>query len=160
MESSDPLPDLIATDCSDEELLTRLVSVWFSDFKNAAIMFQGIPVYWDQQLGSGSVLENGFWHLVSRVSPTTGDRILDRSRASRLRWCPAILRRCPWPDVLIWHSRGARIRTNVWHIRGEYVIVLEDRSHSGVAAMHLVTAFHVDGRATERKLRKQYLRQK
>ncbi|MGH2617297.1 MAG: hypothetical protein ACRDJC_18855, partial [Thermomicrobiales bacterium] len=59
---------------------------------------------------------------------------------------------------MVWNYREGRgrLRTYVWLERWSYVVVLEAITTRDGEVMQIVTAFHVDGKATERAVRRKY----
>ncbi|MER3439704.1 MAG: hypothetical protein C4346_20100 [Chloroflexota bacterium] len=145
---------------TEEEIIVKLRALGLADFRERRVMFRGLPVVWDEQIRSGGTYEEGFWHLITREGSLPGVRRLDRRRAERLSWCAAILRHADDPAILVWdYPEGhCRKRTYLWFERGAYVIVLEIRERRTDVVAFLVTAFHVDGPAHERALRRKYAR--
>lgn len=68
--------------------------------------------------------------------------VKDLSRASRL--------------VFEYEEGTGKVRTYLWGHTFDYVVVLEKISRREKAAYMLITAFHVDGDSSRRRLRKKY----
>lgn len=160
MERPAWLPAMAPVDGPPAEVLPRLYRLFLADFEAKPRLFQGLPVRWDRRPVSGQVYEQGFWHLVSRFDQRTKARRFDQRRAERLPWLAALLENAGDPGVLVWEYREAhgRLRTYVWLERWDYVAVLETVATPSDTSIVLVTAYFVDGRATERAFRKKHER--
>ncbi len=73
-------------------------------------------------------------------------------------WCAPCILHDQDPALLVWDYREAsrRVRTYLWFDEGDYVVILEKRPHRQGEIAWLVTAHHVDGDSTRRKLRRKY----
>lgn len=79
---------------------------------------------------------------------------MDYRRAERLCWCRPLIEHADEPEVLSWEAdHQGRVRSYLWLPEEDYVAVLAHRSSDVVI---LVTAYHVDGDSTRRKLRRSY----
>lgn len=153
------LPELVDTNGSWDEILSRLYAVFESDFKNGKPRFNGLPVWWDRRRLDGDPHEEGFWHLVTRDDKTTGDRLLDTHRAQRLTWCRAVIGNSNDAEVLVfdYEEGSGRIRTYLWVHQHDYVVILEKvvRKKKAIAYL-LVTAFCLDGPSRRQAMQKKY----
>ena len=160
MERPPWLPEMESVEGSADEILRRLFERFLADFGAKACIFQGLPVGWNSAkiVISGQTFDRGFWHLVSREDQKARVRKFDPRRAERLAWCAPLLTNAHHESVLVWQYREGhgRLRTYVWLRHWAYVIVLEAITTPAGEVMQLVTAFHVDGRATERGFRRKY----
>lgn len=160
MERPPWLPELESLEGSAPDNLRRLYQRFLDDFATATCHFQGLPVRWDATtiVIQGETIDQGFWHLVSREDQKARVRRFDPRRAERLVWCAPLLANAHDGAVLVWEYREGhgRLRTYVWLRQWAYVVVLEAISTRAGEAMQLVTAFHVDGRATERGFSRKY----
>jgi hypothetical protein len=154
------LPDLEDVDGPVEDVIRRLFERFRADFSLNTCHFRGLRVTWDQGtiVVGGQTYDRGLWHLVSREDQRTRRRRFDPRRAERLPWCAPLLANADDGSALIWDYREGhgRQRTYVWLNRLDYVLVLEGISTRSGEQMRLVTAFHVDGPATERGFRRKY----
>ena len=160
MERPPWLPELESVEGPVEEILGRPYRRFLDDFGVSTCLFQGLPVGWDKAsiTVSGQLVDRGFWHLVSREDQKARVRRFDPRRAERLPWCAPLLTNAHDEAVWVWRYREGhgRMRTYVWLRHSSYVIVLEAISARAGEMMQLVTAYHVDGRATERGFRRRY----
>lgn len=161
MSSSLPgwIPALVDTDGSWDEILDRLYAVFEQDFKVGRPTFKGLPIWWDRRFTDGDSHEDGFWHLITKDDPSSGDRLLDTFRAKRLRWCRAIVDNHTDASVLVWDylEGSGKVRTYVWVEQSDYLVVLEKQLRKGRGvAYFLVTAFHLDGESRRRATRRKY----
>jgi hypothetical protein len=103
----------------------------------------------------GERFEEGFWHLISRTDPLSKERIADYRRAERLCWCRPVIEHSDDPVIRCWDSNaeGKRVRSYLWLEPEDYVVVLEQRA---VDTVFLITAYHLDGESSRRKLRRSY----
>lgn len=153
------LPELLDTDGAWQDILDRLYAVFTSDFKIGRPTFRGLPIWWDRKCSEGDSHEDGFWHLVTKDDPASGNRLLDTFRAKRLKWCRAIIDNHVDAAVLVWNYRegNGKIRTYLWLENSDYLIVLEKTVRRGKdVAYFLVTAFHLDGESRRRATRRKY----
>ena len=150
------LPELCETCGRQDEVLARLHAVFQHDFASNALFIDGSPVWFDRRLVGR--YEESFLHLVTRTDYRTGERLLDPRRAERLAWCGAIVRHCDDPVIRRWRFKegSGRVHLYVWYEEGDYVVVLEERLMRRGRVYFLVTAYHVDGDATRRRLRAKY----
>lgn len=152
------LPDIVSVDGRWEQVVVMLYRIFDHDFRLTGCAFGGHPVWWDLTK-RGSPYEEGFWHLITKFDPRQGDRLLDPRRAERLPWCKPTIANSDQPEVRIWQyeEAGRKNRTYLWLEGWDYVVVLEERTlRGGRQIAFLITAFHVDGESTRRRLRKKY----
>lgn len=153
------LPDMVSVDGEWNQVLVTLYAIFENDIKRTRPIFQNNPVWWDRRVLPGEQYEEGFWHLVSKRDWETNDRLFDPRRAERLPWCGPTIRNSYDTEVKVWDYREARgARTYVWLEHWDYVIILEKKQQRIGAVAFLITAFHVDGDSTRRKLRSKYER--
>lgn len=153
------LPELIDRNGSWDEIRDRLYAVFTADFIHGHPRYEGLPVWHDRRKLDDDPHEEGFWHLVTKKDRDTGDRLLDTSRAKRLRWCRATIDNANPPDVLVfdYEEGNGKIRRYLWLHECDYLVVLEKRARGGVdRAYSLVTAFFLDGPASKRRIQKKY----
>jgi hypothetical protein len=147
------LPNII--ECSGEwhQTLTQLYDVFTRDFTIARPRFRGMRLWWDRRKDVDGY-EEGFWHLISRTDQGSGDRVPDYRRAERLCWCKPLIEHADESEVTTWNAdHQGRVRSYLWLSEEDYVVVL---AHRTADIVMLVTAYHVDGEATRRKLRRSY----
>lgn len=154
------LPEMESVEGPLEDVLRRLYRRFLADLGASTCLFQELPVGWDQAsiAVEGQFYDRGFWHLVSRKDQKARDRRFDPRRAERLSWCAPLLTNAHDESVWVWNYREGhgRLRTYVWLRHWSYVVVLEAISMRAGEVMQLVTAYHVDGRATERGFKRKY----
>lgn len=154
------LPEMESVEGPVEDVLRRLYRRFITNFGTSVCLFRGLPVTWDQEsiIVEGRSCDRGFWHLVSREDQRTHARRFDQRRAERLPWCAPLLENADDDAVWVWDYREGhgRLRTYVWLKRWAYVVVLEAITTRNGEKMRLVTAYHVDGPATERGFRRKY----
>lgn len=151
------LPRVLSLDGTWESTLGKLYNIFEVDFIQGHPFFDEKPVWWDTRKLDGCY-EEGFWHIISTTDPNTQDRIPDFERARRLPWCaPTILnhtdRAVKYWDYL--ESNG-RIRTYVWLVEWDYIIILEKRKMRIGEIAFLITAYSIGGSNTRGKLETKY----
>lgn len=110
-------------------------------------------LWWDMRKDVDGY-EEGFWHLISRTDQGSGDRVPDYRRAERICWCKPLIEHVDEPEVTTWNAdHQGKVRSYLWLQEEDYVVILAYRA-SDIAM--LVTAYHVDGESTRRKLRRSY----
>jgi hypothetical protein len=130
-----------------------LHAVFTRDFTVGRPCFRGLRLWWDRRSGTDGY-EEGFWHLISRTDERSGDRVPDYRRAERLCWCKPLIEHADEPGVVTWNAdHQGKVRSYLWLQEEDYVVILAHRA--GDVAM-LVTAYHVDGESTRRKLKRSY----
>lgn len=152
------LPAMMLVSGDWNEVVRRLYNVFASDFISGRPRLGDLPVWWDRQLLPGDRYEEGFWHLVSRTDPESGDRLPDFRRAERLPWCAPTIAHVSDPSVTWWDYEEAqgRVRTYVWLRDFDYVVVLQKKHLRLGTVAFLITAFHVDGHSSRRGLQRKY----
>lgn len=154
------LPAMVSTNGEWPRVCSMLYGIFTEDFINTQRDLSGKPVWWDRSILPGERYEEGFWHLITKVDHTLGDRILDPRRAERLPWCGPTITNATDPIVKVWSYKesGRRPRTYVWLENLDYVIILEQRRYRRGDIAFLVTAYHVDGDSQRRSLRNKFAR--
>ena len=157
-QKPDWLPDIVSVNGVWEIVVRRLYQIFETDFIRAGCHFEGLPVWWDRRKQGGDTYEEGFWHLITRTDSCTKDRLIDPRRAERLPWCKPVIENSHDVRIRLWDYRESnnKIRTYIWLERWDYVVVLEKRSRNRGPIAFLVTAYHVDGESTRRRLRRKY----
>jgi len=151
------LPPISSCDGDWEQVLARLYSIFYRDFKSGRPLYENSPVVFDKTISVGDAYEQGFWHLVTKQDEQTGERLPDFRRAERLGWCRPAIDNCREVEVLTWENdHGRSRRTYFWLVDHDYVVVLERKDKKRRVAFFLVTAFYVEGSSGERSLRKKY----
>jgi hypothetical protein len=151
------LPNILSLDGTWEDTLEKLYSIFDQDFIQAKPSFNGMPVWWDQRIPDGRY-EEGFWHIITVRDQVTQDRIPDYERAKRLPWCAPTITHSEDQAVKCWDYEEAdgRIRTYVWLEQWDYVVILEKRQMRLGEVAFLITAYHVSGSSTRKKLAQKY----
>ena len=148
------LPDPIECGGEWKETLARLHTVFERDFVQGRPHFRGKRVWWDRRILPGEIYSEGFWHLISRTDYGSGDRVPEFRRAERLCWCRPMLEPPDEPEMIVWDADASgRIRTYLWLEEEDFVLVLQQRDATTVI---LITAYHLDGEGSRRKLRRSY----
>ncbi len=151
------LPEFCTTDGEWADVLAALYVIFRRDIAGNAPRIDGSPVWWDGKIADG--YEETFWHLITRVETVGGDRLFDPRRAERLTWCGAILCHCTDPAIKRWRYREetGQLTLYLWLEAGDYVIVLRERTVRNVGRVYfLITAYHVNGDQTRKKLQRRY----
>ena len=154
------LPNIISLEGDwERSTLRRLYSIFEQDFIQGKPSFENRPVWWDQRKLDGR-FDEGFWHIISTTDRETLERIPDFDRAKRLPWCAPVIINCADPAVKCWdyEEAGGKIRTYVWLEHWDYVIIFQKRRARVGEIAFLITAYHVDGSATRKKLAQKYER--
>lgn len=155
----DFLPPILELSGSWEDILSLLYSVFNRDFKAHQTRHQGIPVYYDRRiLPDGYGKEEGFWHVVSRLDYTTGDRLIDYRRAERLPWARPLMESPQRPEIKVFdYEQGPKdkgVRTYIWLENYEYDYVLILQRRKGIFLW--ITAFCAYRRRERGSLRRKY----
>lgn len=152
------LPDIISVSGEWREVLARLYQIFDRDFRQTGCKFETLPVWWDRRK-LDSPYEEGFWHLITKFDHDQRERLLDPRRAERLPWCKPTTMHSDTPEVKVWdyEAGNSKIRTYVWLENWDYIVILEKRQlRGGRSIAFLITAFHIRGNSTRRKLRRKY----
>lgn len=154
---------MVSIDGPWQEVITRLYAIFEKNFKRTRRKLTRMPVWWDCRVLEGDRYEEGFWHLITRVTRVHKDkkeRLFDPRRAERLPWCGPIIGNAKDRAVKVWNFREAksRIRIYVWLEDWDYAIILEKKSSRVGQVAFLITAFHVDGDSRRKNLQNKYLR--
>ena len=152
------LPEMVSVGGEWEMVLAKLYHIFDEDFRKTECTFEGRPVWWDRRILPGDRYEEGFWHLITKTDQKTKDRLFDPRRAERLSWCCPIISNVDDDAVKVWNFREARgqLRTYIWLEDWDYIVILEKRRQRVSEIAFLLTAFHVGGQATRRRLRAKY----
>jgi hypothetical protein len=134
-----------------------LYHIFESDFILSKPLFEGQEVKWDDRKLDG-LYEEKFWHLITKDDQETGDRLFDGPRAERLPWCAPTVNNSSDRAVKVWNYREGRgqIRTYLWLEHWDYVVILEMKSNHKKKLAVLITAYHVDGASTRKKLQSKF----
>jgi len=96
------LPPILDLQGTWEEILERLYTVFCRDFKKGTVYHRGMRILYDSRiLPDGSDKEEGFWHVVSKVEPGSGERLIDYRRAERLPWARPTMESDERPEIRI-----------------------------------------------------------
>ncbi|MBE0658097.1 MAG: hypothetical protein IH602_10430 [Bryobacteraceae bacterium] len=153
------LPPMVSVNGDAAEVFAMLYRVFSGDFRGAPKRLSGLPVWWDRRIADPPY-EEGFWHLITRLDKASGVRLLDPRRAERLPWCGPVIANSTAPEVAVWdYEEGSgRVRTYVWLLNHDYLVVLEKRQKRIGLVAFLVTAFHIDGPGKRADLEKKLAR--
>lgn len=151
------LPAMVSVDGAWEDVCARLYAIFQQDFVKAGRRYENRPIWWDRRILAGDY-EEGFWHLISKDDKITQERLFDPRRAERLPWSGPVISNNSNAAVKAWDYREGRktIRTYLWLEAFDYVIIMEKQKKGGREIVFLITAHHVDGESTKRKLRRKY----
>lgn len=157
------LPNMVSTDGQWEKVVARLYAIFEKDFKQTRRRLNSMPVWWDRRVLEGDQYEEGFWHLITRITKVhknTRERLYDPRRAERLPWCGPTISNSSDSPVKVWNFKEAkgRIRIYVWLKDWDYAIILEKKSLRINHVAFLVTAFYVDGDSNRKNLQRKYLK--
>jgi len=152
------LPPVHSCDGSWPEVVAALYSIFDRDFRSGRPRVRGAPIWWNRTVKGGDQFEEGFWHLISRTDPKTGERLPEFRRAERLPWCRPVIDHEHEPEILVWDyvEGNGRTRTYVWLSDHDYVTIMERRPAQRRDVMFLVTAYYVDGKGRRRQLQSKY----
>ncbi len=156
------LPPIQSCNGSWPEVVTALYAIFDRDFRSGGPSFQGTRIWWNRTVKAGDQFEEGFWHLISRTDPRTGERLPEFRRAERLPWCRPVIDHEREPEVLVWdYDKGeGLVRTYVWLRDFDYVVVLQrrvlNRKPPAKTIMFLLTAYHLDGDGARRWYERSY----
>jgi hypothetical protein len=136
-----------------DQNLTNLYEIFEADLKHQRCELRGRRIVFDGRIIE-DFREEGFWHLITKIDQGTKERLFDPRRAECLPWFRPILSNCDDDAVKVWNWKegNGKIRTYIWLEEFDYVIILQGKRH----AYYLVTAHHVDGEGTRRKLQAKY----
>jgi len=153
MEQPAWLPALLDTDGVWEEVISRLYRVFEKDFILDQCHFNDRLIIWDQRKLVGKY-DEGFWHLITKLDNSIGDRFLDTPRARRLPWCKPTIENSTDNFIKVWEflESSGRVKTYIWLENFDYLVIVQERRN----VFFLVTAFHVDGDASRNRLKSKY----
>ena len=122
-----------------------MYSVFVRDFKSETVKHRGFEVLFDKRiLADGDGKEEGFWHVVSRYHPKTGDRLVDYRRAERLPWARPLIESLERPEVKVFdYIEGPKdkgVRRYIWLEKYDYVLILQRKKK----VFYWITAFYLD----------------
>jgi len=151
------LPNVLSLDGTWEHILNRLYAVFESDFVQGKPLFKEKPVWWDTRKLDG-FYEEGFWHLISVKDSLTADRIPDYERARRLTWCAPCITNHRDVSIRCWDFEEAHgnIRTYIWLVDWDYLVILEKRNTRIGEIAFLITAYWISGSSIRKKLETKY----
>jgi len=151
------LPHIVRVDGTWEQTLVRLYHIFEIDFVQSHPSFENKQVIWDDRK-LDDLFDEGFWHLITRKDGVTGERLPDFPRAERLPWCAPTINHSRDPIVRNWDYEEAsgRIRSYLWLVDWDYIVILEKRNQRRGVVAFLVTAYHVDGASTRRNLERKF----
>jgi len=150
-------PDILDSSGSWEAFLTRLYAVFTRDFKQHRALHQGLTVTYDGRvLPDGMGMEEGFWHVITKDDPASGQRLPDYRRAERLPWARPSLESPLRSEIRVFdYDHGAKdkgIRRYVWLHNHDYVLILVKRKKAFV----WITAYHVGSERGRADLQHRY----
>lgn len=151
------LPAILNMDGPWEETFKKLYEIFNNDFIEGKPKFGNIPVWWNNRKFDGEY-EEGFWHIITKVDHSSGDRLIDHERARRLPWCAPTISN--YSDLTIkcfeYLEQDGEINTYIWLENWDYVVILKKRKMRVGLVAFLITAFFISGRESREKLRKKY----
>ncbi len=153
----DFLPELLSLEGIWEEILNRLYTVFSLDFKRGKVSHRGVVVLYDGRiLPDGQGKEEGFWHVVSRIDSSSGQRLIDYRRAERLPWARPLIESPQRPEILVFdHLAGPKdkgVRRYIWLERFDYVLIFQRKKKT----FYWLTAFYVDREWEKADLRRRF----
>lgn len=149
------LPAIFPMDGDWEKKIAELYKIFVHDFEQSRPCFEKFQVWWDRRIMDGKYPE-GFWHITQKG--TFPNRFPDFRRSERLPWCGPSITHSDDPIILKWdylEDKGT-IRTYLWLVNFDYVIILEKRKQRLGLIAFLITAYHVDGARTRSQLKMKY----
>jgi hypothetical protein len=151
------LPHTVNVNGQWDKILAMLYHIFETDFLINQPDFEGREVWIDDRKLDG-VYEEGFWHLITKGNTEIGDRLFDIPRAERLPWCAPTIDNSTDSGVRVWDYRegSGRLRTYLWLVNWDYVVILEKRHKRKGEIAHLITAYHVGGASTRKSLQRKY----
>lgn len=163
--SPDWLPDIINVNGDPNDIFTTLYSVFQRDIQHGLLTFQGLPLVWNTGIrndgfGDGKGYPEGFWHLIERKNQKTNIREFDPRRAERLPWfSPTILNILSEEIQYFEYLEGdGKINTYVWLKNYDYIIILRKQKRSRGDVMMIMSAYHLDGDSSRRRIHQKWLR--
>jgi len=149
------LPAMLNMDGIWENNLKTLYSIFQMDFIQNPPVIDECKVHYDSRILEG-IYPEGFWHVITRKDQKTGERYPDFPRAARLPWCGPSLNNSDDPIIYKWEIEERKeIRTYVWLVNYDYVVVV--KKHNTLNIGYLITAYHVDGDRSKKKLMNSYI---
>jgi hypothetical protein len=153
----DFLPPILGLGGSWEEILERLYSVFARDFKSGTVKHRDLEVLYDKRILTDSKgKEEGFWHVVSRFDPKTGDRLIDYRRAERLPWARPLIESIERPEIKVFDyiegSKDKGVRRYIWLEKYDYILILQRKKK----IFYWVTAFYLDTMWKKEDMRKRF----
>ena len=153
------LPPLLDVDGDEEVVLQTLYEVFKRDFILGKPLLEGCKIAWATRLSQGRPYDEGFIHIVTTDSGSPHmRRMIDPPRAARVCWCAPMILNIACPTMLVWdYKEGTgRVRKYLWRRDMRYLVVLEKQTRKWGQVYYLVTAYHVNGSSTEKKLQQKY----
>lgn len=152
------LPDIINVNGEWSQVIQILYRIFETDIKQTQRFIDNLPVWWDRNIQTGEIYEEGFWHLITKEDYAAKVRLPDFRRAERLPWCGPAISNASDPIIKIWNYKedAKRVRIYIWLEQFDYVIVLERRKQRFGEIAFLITAFHIDGESKRRNLQQKY----
>lgn len=116
--------------------IAAVFGIFTTDFVASQPMIGGKPIIFRRDVQDGYPM--GFWHIVSELDQTTGDRNPDLRRCERVGWARETIVNCGAPEIRCWrNSRAGRDRVLLWVPADDYVLILEELPKS----FKLITAY-------------------
>lgn len=150
------LPPLLDTDGDWQRIVARLYAAFCEDFNPCNLTLNGLPVTCDMRRCEDG-REEGFWHLITGFDQDACERLVETERARRLAWCGAVIRNAGDDAILEWRywEKGG-LRTYLWLVPEDYVVVLQGAPPKRPRRYVLVTAFHLSGQSQLRNMQRRY----
>ncbi|MCX5867704.1 MAG: hypothetical protein NT009_09575 [Proteobacteria bacterium] len=155
-ESPGFLPPILELEGTWEEILDLLYCVFVKDFKVRRCFHKRMPVYYDGRVfPEGKGKEEGFWHVISRIDYSGGERLPDFRRAERLPWARPLMESPDRVEIKVFdHEEGPKdkgIRRYIWLENHDYVLIFQKKK-----VLFWITAFYIDKNGQREDLRKRY----
>ena len=151
------LPEIVNVDGEWKNVLLKLYEIFKKDFKEHKLLLGELLVWYDRRILDDK-FEEGFWHLITRKNFQSDERLLDNRRAERLPWCRPTIELSEKPEIKKWDYKEGnnKIRTYLWIEKYDYVVILEKRKQRIGEIMFLITAYHLDGDSSRKKMMDKY----
>ena len=153
-ELPDFLPTILDLKGTWEEILDKLYDIFCRDFKESNVYHRGIRIIYNNRvLPDGHNKEEGFWHVVSKLDRTSGERLIYYRRAERLPWARPMMESAERNEIKIFdYDHGIKdigVRRYIWLAEYDYVLILQKKKR----ALFWITAYYVDSERGRKDLK-------